>query len=95
MSCSAARVAIADNVTIRAFCHLEGARIGDRRDRRPVRAAAARRRHRRKGAHIGNFVEIKQAEIEEGAKVNHLTYIGDAQRRRARQYRRRHDHLQL
>ena len=29
-------------------------------------------------ARIGNFVEIKQATIEEGAKVNHLTYIGDA-----------------
>ena len=29
-------------------------------------------------AQIGNFVEIKQATIEEGAKVNHLTYIGDA-----------------
>ena len=29
-------------------------------------------------AHIGNFVEIKNAEIDAGAKVNHLTYIGDA-----------------
>ena len=29
-------------------------------------------------AHVGNFVEIKQSEIGEGAKVNHLTYIGDA-----------------
>jgi bifunctional UDP-N-acetylglucosamine pyrophosphorylase/glucosamine-1-phosphate N-acetyltransferase len=28
--------------------------------------------------HIGNFVEIKQARIEEGAKANHLAYIGDA-----------------
>ena len=31
-----------------------------------------------KNAHVGNFVEIKKAEIGEGAKVNHLTYIGDA-----------------
>ena len=30
------------------------------------------------GAHVGNFVEIKKAKIGEGAKVNHLTYIGDA-----------------
>jgi bifunctional UDP-N-acetylglucosamine pyrophosphorylase/glucosamine-1-phosphate N-acetyltransferase len=30
------------------------------------------------GAHIGNFVEIKNASVESGAKVNHLTYIGDA-----------------
>jgi bifunctional UDP-N-acetylglucosamine pyrophosphorylase / glucosamine-1-phosphate N-acetyltransferase len=29
-------------------------------------------------AHIGNYVEIKKAEIAKGAKVNHLTYIGDA-----------------
>jgi bifunctional UDP-N-acetylglucosamine pyrophosphorylase/glucosamine-1-phosphate N-acetyltransferase len=30
------------------------------------------------GVHIGNFVEIKEALIEAGAKANHLTYIGDA-----------------
>ena len=29
-------------------------------------------------AHIGNFVEVKNAGIDAGAKVNHLTYIGDA-----------------
>ena len=32
----------------------------------------------RKGAHIGNFVEIKKAEIGEDSKVGHLTYVGDA-----------------
>lgn len=31
-----------------------------------------------KGAHIGNFVEIKKAQIGENTKVGHLTYIGDA-----------------
>lgn len=31
-----------------------------------------------KGAHIGNFVEIKKAEIGENTKVGHLTYVGDA-----------------
>ena len=30
------------------------------------------------GAKVGNFVEIKKANIGEGAKVNHLSYIGDA-----------------
>ncbi|MEE2970018.1 MAG: DapH/DapD/GlmU-related protein, partial [Pseudomonadota bacterium] len=29
-------------------------------------------------AHIGNFVEIKEALIETGAKINHLSYVGDA-----------------
>lgn len=32
----------------------------------------------RKCAHIGNFVEIKKAEIGENTKVGHLTYVGDA-----------------
>lgn len=31
-----------------------------------------------KGAHIGNFVEVKKSTIGEGSKANHLTYIGDA-----------------
>ncbi len=70
-------VVIADGVTIRGFCHLEGARIGEG----AVVGPFARLRpgtHIAPGAHIGNFVEIKQAEIGEGAKVNHLSYIGDA-----------------
>ncbi|MGZ9035261.1 MAG: DapH/DapD/GlmU-related protein, partial [Rhodospirillales bacterium] len=29
-------------------------------------------------AHIGNFVEVKNTTVETGAKVNHLTYVGDA-----------------
>jgi bifunctional UDP-N-acetylglucosamine pyrophosphorylase / glucosamine-1-phosphate N-acetyltransferase len=30
------------------------------------------------GAHVGNFVELKAANLGVGAKVNHLSYIGDA-----------------
>ena len=70
-------VKIEDGATIRAFSHLEGARvaggasIGPFARLRPGADIAAR-------ARIGNFVEVKEATIEEGAKVNHLTYIGDA-----------------
>jgi len=32
----------------------------------------------RKGAKVGNFVEIKKSELGEGSKANHLTYLGDA-----------------
>lgn len=32
----------------------------------------------RKGAKVGNFVEIKKAELGEGSKANHLSYVGDA-----------------
>ena len=48
-----------------------GATIGPFARLRPGAAIGAE-------AHIGNFVEIKAASVEEGAKVNHLTYIGDA-----------------
>jgi bifunctional UDP-N-acetylglucosamine pyrophosphorylase / glucosamine-1-phosphate N-acetyltransferase len=70
-------VVIGDNVTIRGFCHVVGARIetgaevGPFARLRPGAVLGPK-------AHVGNFVEIKQADIAEGAKVNHLTYIGDA-----------------
>ncbi|MCC7167608.1 MAG: bifunctional UDP-N-acetylglucosamine diphosphorylase/glucosamine-1-phosphate N-acetyltransferase GlmU [Rhodospirillales bacterium] len=70
-------VAVGDGVEIRAFCHLEGARVAPG----AVVGPFARLRPGaviETGAHIGNFVEIKKAVIEQGAKVNHLTYIGDA-----------------
>ena len=70
-------VTIADGATIRSFCHIEGAQIGQRATVGPfarLRPGAVLKDR----AQIGNFVEIKQAEIDEGAKVNHLTYIGDA-----------------
>lgn len=70
-------VTVADNVTIHAFSHIEGATIGEAAQIgpfariRPGSAIAARGK-------IGNFVETKNAKIGEGAKVNHLSYIGDA-----------------
>lgn len=70
-------VTIDDGATIEAFCHLEGAHIASGASVGPF----ARLRPGAKigiNAHIGNFVEIKKSSIEEGAKVNHLTYIGDA-----------------
>jgi len=70
-------VEIADDVTINAFCHLEGASVGEGASIGPF----ARLRPAAKlgaGVKVGNFVEIKKADIEEGAKVSHLSYIGDA-----------------
>ena len=70
-------VTVADRVTINAFCHIEGATIaegaiiGPFARLRPGADISAE-------AHVGNFVEIKNAVLGEGAKVNHLTYIGDA-----------------
>ncbi len=70
-------VSIDDGVIIKAFCHIESARIGPGATVGPfarLRPGAALA----KNAHVGNFVEIKNSEVAEGAKVNHLTYIGDA-----------------
>jgi bifunctional UDP-N-acetylglucosamine pyrophosphorylase/glucosamine-1-phosphate N-acetyltransferase len=71
------RVTIADGAIIKSFSYMEDARIGEGATVGPfarLRPGADLAR----GAHIGNFVEIKQSEIAEGAKVNHLTYIGNA-----------------
>ncbi len=70
-------VTVADDVVIRAFSHLEGASVGKGAEVGPY---ARLRPGANIGAQakIGNFVEIKKAEISEGAKVNHLSYIGDA-----------------
>ena len=70
-------VTVADNVVIRAFSHLEGATIGTGAEIGPY----ARLRPGAKigaKAKVGNFVEVKKAELGEGAKANHLSYIGDA-----------------
>jgi bifunctional UDP-N-acetylglucosamine pyrophosphorylase / glucosamine-1-phosphate N-acetyltransferase len=71
------RVIIEDGATIKSFCYMEKSRIGPGATVGPfarLRPGASLA----KDAHVGNFVEIKQSEIGEGAKVNHLTYIGDA-----------------
>ena len=71
-------VGIADGATIYAFSHIEGALIGAKASIGPF----ARIRPGTKlaqGTKVGNFVELKKAEVGVGAKVNHLSYVGDAQ----------------
>jgi bifunctional UDP-N-acetylglucosamine pyrophosphorylase/glucosamine-1-phosphate N-acetyltransferase len=70
-------VTIDDNAVIRSFSHLERAHVGKGALVGPY---ARLRPGARLGAdvHIGNFVEVKEATIEDGAKANHLAYIGDA-----------------
>ena len=70
-------VVIEDGATIHAFSHFErtaigaGAEIGPFARLRPGADIGAK-------AKVGNFVEIKKSTVEAGAKVNHLSYIGDA-----------------
>ncbi len=70
-------VTVRSGAQIKAFSHLESAEVGQG-------ALVGPYARLRPGAvieedvHIGNFVEVKKARIEKGAKANHLSYIGDA-----------------
>ena len=70
-------VTIESGAEIKGFCHLEGchisrgATVGPFARIRPGAELA-------EDVHVGNFVEIKNAILDEGVKVGHLTYIGDA-----------------
>ena len=65
-------------VVIKANSHIEGATLGEGSDAgpfariRPGTVLEAR-------AHVGNFVELKNVHLGEGAKAGHLTYLGDAE----------------
>ena len=72
------KVQIANNVKILSFSHLEGVKIESNVSVGPY----ARLRPGTKiksGSKIGNFVEVKKSTINKNSKVNHLSYIGDAQ----------------
>ncbi len=70
-------VRVASGARIRAFSHLEGASVGRN-------SAVGPYARLRPGAvlgadtRVGNFVEVKNTTFEDGAKANHLSYIGDA-----------------
>ncbi|MGB8621581.1 MAG: bifunctional UDP-N-acetylglucosamine diphosphorylase/glucosamine-1-phosphate N-acetyltransferase GlmU, partial [Paracoccaceae bacterium] len=70
-------VTVETGARIRSFSHLEGCHVS----RGGVVGPFARLRpgaELAEDVHVGNFVEIKNATLDEGAKVNHLSYIGDA-----------------
>ena len=71
-------VVIDDDVEILENCVLESAHVGAASKIGPF----ARLRPGADlvgGAHVGNFVEIKKSRVGQGSKVNHLSYIGDAE----------------
>ncbi|WP_299280354.1 bifunctional UDP-N-acetylglucosamine diphosphorylase/glucosamine-1-phosphate N-acetyltransferase GlmU [uncultured Tateyamaria sp.] len=70
-------VTVETGATIRAFSHLEGCHVS----RDAIVGPYARLRpgaELAEGVRVGNFVEVKNATLDTGAKVNHLSYIGDA-----------------
>lgn len=70
-------VHVASGAVIRAFSHLEGATVASGAEVGPF-ARLRPGTDLREKAKVGNFCEVKKAVVEQGAKVNHLTYIGDA-----------------
>ncbi len=70
-------VTVGDGVEINAFSHLVGAEVHDA----AIIGPYARLRpgtEVQRGAHVGNFVELKATTLGVGAKANHLSYLGDA-----------------
>jgi bifunctional UDP-N-acetylglucosamine pyrophosphorylase / glucosamine-1-phosphate N-acetyltransferase len=65
------------NVEIKPYCLIEGAIIGDNCIIGPfarIRPGSVLKNN----VHIGNFVEVKKSQIGQKTKINHLSYIGDA-----------------
>ena len=70
-------VSVGDNVRVKAFSYFEETKIAEQAEIGPF----ARLRPGTElgvGVKIGNFVEVKKSVIGDGAKINHLSYIGDA-----------------
>jgi bifunctional UDP-N-acetylglucosamine pyrophosphorylase/glucosamine-1-phosphate N-acetyltransferase len=77
-NCILRNCTIADNAVIEANSIIEDAQVGEACVVGPyarLRPGAVMQ----KNAKVGNFVEMKKAVLGEGAKANHLTYLGDAQ----------------
>ncbi len=76
--CRLRNVSIGAGTVVHAHCDLDGARVagacvvGPFARLRPGTELAD-------GAHVGNFVETKQARLGRGSKANHLSYLGDAE----------------
>lgn len=70
-------VSVASGATIHAFSHIEGATVATGAEVGPF-ARLRPGADLQEKSKVGNFCEVKKASVEKGAKVNHLTYIGDA-----------------
>ena len=69
---------IGDNVHIKPYCVFDDAQVGEEATIGPFAHLRPQSVLARK-TRLGNFVEIKKSHIGEGSKVNHLSYVGDAQ----------------
>ena len=71
-------VTVRSGATIHSFCHIEGTDIGENAQIGPF-ARLRPGTQLLKNTKVGNFVETKKAVIGNGSKINHLSYVGDAE----------------
>jgi bifunctional UDP-N-acetylglucosamine pyrophosphorylase / glucosamine-1-phosphate N-acetyltransferase len=79
--CVISNAMIADGAVIHPFTHIEGEKLGITVGEGSLIGPFARLRpgaELGKEVHIGNFVEVKNATLADGAKANHLAYLGDS-----------------
>lgn len=69
-------VVVANNAVIHAFSHLEGVTVGGGASVGPY-ARLRPGTHLEENSKVGNFVELKNTTLGAGAKINHLSYVGD------------------
>lgn len=74
----ASGVSIESEVEIKSFCHIEGAKIKSKSVIGPF-ARIRKNTTINQDVRIGNFVEVKNSIIDDHAKINHLSYVGDSQ----------------
>lgn len=76
-NCVIKNAVIAAGVQIAAFTHIDDAQIGIEARIGPfarIRPGTSLADH----THVGNFVELKNAQVDSASKINHLSYVGDA-----------------
>jgi len=66
------------NIVVKPYCVIESAVVGDGAIVGPF-ARLREGTDLARGVHVGNFVETKKAKLHDGAKANHLTYLGDTE----------------
>ncbi|WP_182285582.1 bifunctional UDP-N-acetylglucosamine diphosphorylase/glucosamine-1-phosphate N-acetyltransferase GlmU [Comamonas testosteroni] len=80
-NCHLSNVSIADDAVIHPFTHIDGEKAGVEVGQGALIGPFARLRpgaRLGREVHIGNFVEVKNSSLADGAKANHLAYLGDA-----------------
>ena len=76
-NCVIKNAVIAAGTQIAAFTHIDDAKIGEEARLGPfarIRPGTTLADH----THVGNFVELKNAQVDSASKINHLSYVGDA-----------------